>query len=465
MLLNNWLKFDDVELNDYLNRELEITDKGQVKSTATNLITVLVNPSFCKEQSVISGNIFFDSCSRTIQFFGKLKGENHSELEIRKWNDHMTNVLGVEIEREFGIKYAKNRMEDAITFVAHKRTVNLPAMYMKSLSYDGKEYIKKLLPKYLGADDTLLNSWIMKHVLVGMVKRVFNPGCKFDELMVLTGIQGVGKTSFIEKLALLPEWYCSLNNIKGKDAVSNLVGKVVIELEEFVALRNAKSADEAKLFISARTSTVRLPYERFSTDVKRTCILIATTNDATFLGDFSGERRYLPVKVNAENIQIPLMYDPEKYPVLETITRKEHEEIIKQDFEGAVAEAVYLYENKLHDFYLPKELRSDLDFVIQTHKSDNRHVQNFFDFMEWKITKSDTPNLLCSAEFTSRYPETNEKVFSELMANEMIDEWRLEPSVKSKKVRIDGVIRVSKKFYKRNENTDFIEVDSTDIPF
>ena len=51
------------------------------------------------------------------------------------------------------------------------------------------------------------------------------------------------------------------------------------------------------------------------------------------------------------------------------------------------------------------------------------------------------------------------------MATEMIDEWKLEPSVKSKKVRIDGVIRVSKKFYKRNENTDFIEVDSTDIPF
>lgn len=74
--------------------------------------------------------------------------------------------------------------------------------------------------------------------------------------MVLTGEQGVGKTSFIEKLALLPDWYCSLNNIKGKDAVSNLVGKIVVELEEFVALRNAKTADEAKLFISTRTSTV-----------------------------------------------------------------------------------------------------------------------------------------------------------------------------------------------------------------
>ena len=211
-----------------------------------------------------------------------LKGEKQKENEIRKWNDHLTNLLGVEIEREFGIKYSKNRMDDAITFIAHKRAVNLPAMYMNSLPYDGEKYIPKLLPKYLGAEDTKLNDWIMEHMLVDMVKRVFNPGCKFDELMVLTGIQGVGKTSFIEKLALLPEWYCSLNNIKGKDAVSNLVGKVVVELEEFVALRNAKSADEAKLFISARTSTVRLPYERFSRDVKRTCILIATTNDATF---------------------------------------------------------------------------------------------------------------------------------------------------------------------------------------
>ena len=85
--------------------------------------------------------------------------------------------------------------------------------------------------------------------------------------------------------------------------------------------------------------------------------------------------------------------------------------------------------------------------------------------MEWKSTKSDTPDLLCSAEFTSRYPETNEKVFSELMANEMSDEWKLEPSVKSKKVRIDGVVRVSKKFYKRNINTDFVEVNAENILF
>ena len=73
----------------------------------------------------------------TVRFFGTLKGEKQKENEIRKWNDHLTNLLGVEIEREFGIKYSKNRMDDAITFIAHKRAINLPAMYMRSLAYDG----------------------------------------------------------------------------------------------------------------------------------------------------------------------------------------------------------------------------------------------------------------------------------------------------------------------------------------
>ena len=65
---------------------------------------MLVNPLFCKEEKIIDGTIFFDTCSMTVRFFGMLKGEKQKENEIRKWNDHLTNLLGVEIEREFGIK-------------------------------------------------------------------------------------------------------------------------------------------------------------------------------------------------------------------------------------------------------------------------------------------------------------------------------------------------------------------------
>ena len=41
----------------------------------------------------------------------------------------------------------------------------------------------------------------------------------------------------------------------------------------------------------------------------------------------------------------------------------------------------------------------DLNYVIKAHNSENRNVQNFLGFMEWKFMKSDTPDLLCSAEF------------------------------------------------------------------
>ena len=75
----DWLKFNDDELSDYLNRDLEYTDKGQIKSNTTNIITVLVNPLFCKEEQIIDGTIFFDMCSMTVRFFGTLKGEKQKE--------------------------------------------------------------------------------------------------------------------------------------------------------------------------------------------------------------------------------------------------------------------------------------------------------------------------------------------------------------------------------------------------
>jgi len=449
-IMNSWIKIDDSSLAEFKNAPVDLDKKGKIIGNQNNILKLILNPVYAEAKGIISGKFFYDTCSHSIKFLGTVKGEDESlSQKLRLWNDSLTNILGMELHLQYGIAYVRKRIEECISYIAYKRNVNLPALYIKSLKYDGGSYIEKLLPKYLGAEDNELNKWIMKHFMVGLVKRVLNPGCKFDEIMVLTGDQGIGKTSFIEKLAINPSWYCSLNSIKGKDAVSNLTGKIVVELEEFVALRNAKSADEAKLFISSRISTVRLPFERTSRDIPRTCILIATTNDATFLGDFSGERRYLPVKVNQENIQIPAMYDPQKFPQIKSLSKEDHALIVERDFKGAMAEAYQAYLNDEFQEVLPSHLFRDLALVIQEHKLDNRHVQNFLEFLHWKESSSDTPDILCSAEFTNRYPDANEKVFSELMANEMRGVWKLTPSTTSVKRIIDGRVRVTKKFYER----------------
>ena len=81
-----------------------------------------------------------------------------------------------------------------------------------------------------------------------------------------------------------------------------------------------------------------------------------------FQENFSGERRYLPVQVNQENIEVPVVYDIEKFPQISHMTKEEHKRIVDEDFSGAVAQAVYLYENDLHDFTIPNSLKEELKF-------------------------------------------------------------------------------------------------------
>lgn len=229
---------------------------------------------------------------------GKIVGEKGiNPRKIRLWDDNLNNRLGLEIEEHFGINYNANKMWEAIRFVAHQYEISPPKQYLQNLKWKGdKNTIRKLLPTYLGAEDTDLNAWIMQHMILGLIRRVFEPGSKFDEMLVLVGGQGIGKSTFARYLTIKDDWFYTIENIQGKDAVMNLMGKTVVEIEEFVVLRNAKSANEAKSFLSKLSDRIRIPYERSSKDIPRTCILISTLNEKTFLNDHTGERRYLPVE-------------------------------------------------------------------------------------------------------------------------------------------------------------------------
>ncbi len=156
-------------------------------------------------------------------------------------------------------------MWDAVRFVAHQYEISPPKQYLERLAWDGdRNAIRNLLPTYLGAEATELNARIMEHMLLGLIKRVMEPGSKFDEMMVLVDGQGVGKSTFARYLPIEEDWFCTIENIQGKDAVMNLMGKTVVEIEEFVALRIAKSANEAKSFLSKLSYRIRIPYGSLS---------------------------------------------------------------------------------------------------------------------------------------------------------------------------------------------------------
>src|SRR5699024_9959760 len=329
------LVFPEID-QSYSLIDVKKTVKGSIRQTTGNIVTVLLNPKYCKAKKIYEGQIFYDKFTNEIKFQGRIIGEREiKENQIRLWDDSLNNRLGLEIEKYFGLNYNANKMWDAISFVAHQYEISPPSQYLKSLNWKGdKNVIRKLLPTYLGAEDTELNAWIMEHMILGLVKRVFEPGSKFDEMMVLVGGQGIGKSTFARYLAIKDDWFCTIENIQGKDAVMNLMGKTVVEIEEFVALRNAKSANEAKSFLSKLSDRIRIPYEKYATDVPRTCIFIGTLNERTFLNDHTGERRYLPVECNP-NQRVRTIF-PDKNNK-EKISDKEYISLIREDFNQALA--------------------------------------------------------------------------------------------------------------------------------
>lgn len=122
------------------------------------------------------------------------------------------------------------------------------------------------------------------------------PGCKFDNILVLEGKQGSGKSSAIKILTGEP-WYSDapLNRLDEADAVGQIQGIWIQELGEMVTLSKA-DIDSLKAFASRAIDRARLPYERAPRDFPRQCIFMGTTNSDAYLRDQTGNRRFWPVR-------------------------------------------------------------------------------------------------------------------------------------------------------------------------
>jgi putative DNA primase/helicase len=151
------------------------------------------------------------------------------------------------------------------------------------------------LQDYLGAEDTEENREIARMWLVSAVARVFEPGCQADHILVLEGPQGIGKSSALRILA--NGWYQGgLSDLRNKDSMQDLQGSWIIELGELDALRGM-AATRIKDFITRTVDIYRPPYGRYPITRPRQCVFAGTTNDADYLRDATGARRFWPVAV------------------------------------------------------------------------------------------------------------------------------------------------------------------------
>ncbi len=188
-------------------------------------------------------------------------------------------------------------------------------------------------------------------------------------------------------------------------------------------------------------------YEKFSTDVPRTCILIGILNERTFLNDHTGERRYLPVECHKENRKKAIYIDKDFQGEQ---SEKEYLDLIREDFNQALAYGYKLYEENKHSWTIPKDLLEDLYQVQEKFKYLNPDVEDIRYFLEEHKQKTQEQNLTSFKDLSMKGYHIKSKSFSEIMDN-YFPEWKPVRSSKTKRISPSGISISVKLYYERKE--------------
>ena len=279
---------------------LDLTDNGAIRNSIRNCLTVFQN------DPNLQGAIRYNILTERIDIVKPLWWEKPTAT----LNDTDFNYLMLYLEDKYGLTSEK-KIEKAISIVADCNKYHPIRDYLNSLKWDGTERIRYALTRYLGAEDSEYTYECLCLFMLGAIRRVFKPGCKFEVMLCLVGGQGAGKSTFFRLLAVKDEWFSDdLKRIDDDNVYRKMQGHWIIEMSEMIATANAKSIEEIKSFLSRQKETYKVPYETHPADRKRQCVFCGTSNTLDFLPlDRTGNRRFVPVMVHPELAEIHILDD------------------------------------------------------------------------------------------------------------------------------------------------------------
>ncbi len=214
--------------------------------------------------------------------------------------------LAFEIEQTFGFYPPVDKFYRFCGTLARERSFHPVLEYLDSLPvHDGVPRVDTWLIDCAGAPDTPYVRAISRMFLVAAVRRVRRPGAKFDEMLILeTPEQGKQKSSALRVLAVRDEWFLDDFSLDDKraDRMQSTMGKWIVEAGELKGMSQADH-NELKSYLSRQVDEARLAYGRKLTRVPRQFIVFGTTNEERYLGDATGLRRYMPIRVREFDVE------------------------------------------------------------------------------------------------------------------------------------------------------------------
>lgn len=211
-------------------------------------------------------------------------------------------ALGDWLSTTYHLKAASRAsLAEAIDTVADGKHFHPIRDWLRGLKRDKKSRIDKWLIHVLELDPKTLEpklrrylELVGRYMLLGLVARVMDPGCKFDYAPVLEGVTGTGKSTFIKTL-VGKEYFSDTHFELGqsKDGMEQFAGLWAYEMSEMTPLRRADS-ELVKQFFSSQEDRFRGAYGRYVQKHPRQLVIFCSTNKRQYLFDTTGNRRFWP---------------------------------------------------------------------------------------------------------------------------------------------------------------------------
>ena len=315
---------------DRVDKDGNVTEMGKPYSKVTNAVKVLTSDS---------------------RWYGRIKYNEFSNIVDVDGNeiiDENETGIAMWLDRVYSLEMPTNKVAEAIRYVARKNQFHPVREYLDALHWDGSERIGDLFQEYFGCGKSEIYQEIGRRWLIGMVARIFEPGCKVDTVVILAGPQGIMKSTALKTMAVKDEWFSdSALDMRSKDCYQALSGGIwIYELAELASIR-PREAETVKAFLSSRQDRFRPSYGRNMVTRKRQTVFAGTTNEAEFLSDNTGNRRWHVIKCG--RVSIPKL---------------------QKDVDQLWAEAVTLYRNN-ERWWLDASASEELEIIQQEFRQQD----------------------------------------------------------------------------------------------